>query len=314
LGIRYILTKESAISNYGFEKIGETGEVSIYENENALPMGFVYNKAIERSTFEALPYDQRQRALLMAVLVEDGYDGLPLLTEEEIDSLSEKETLFDQYEIDYQSAENYSFVFEPNTEEEVLAVQITFDGAGKSDLCYSTVDGESFQLPITQVSEGQIFEINVAGVNRIWADSPNWANIMTLRMAVIPKSVYYNTYQNLVDTLQKNGVTITEAGDNSMQGTFSCETDGVLYLPIVSGSGWEIYVDGEWQPEMQVNDTFTGIAVSAGTHELALRYGYTSDFINTYGNDFKWIAICAAIILVGSVLPLIQKKESRKRQ
>ena len=308
LGMRYILTKESDVANYGFEQIGITGDVSIYENKNALPMGFVYTKAIERSTFEKLPYNQRQRALLMAALVEDGTDVLPLLTEEEIAALSEKETLFDQYEVALQSAENYSFVFEPNTEEEVIAVQITFDGAGKSDLCYSTVDGDTFHMPIHQESEGQIFEINVAGVNRIWADSPNWANILEIRVAKIPKSIYYASYNAILDNMQKNGVTINAYEDNYLLGTFTNETDGILFLPMIQGRGWGIYVDGEWQPEIIINDAFAGIVVPAGTHELMMEF-WNADAWGAYRNEIKWIAICVCFIIAGSIWNLIQKRK-----
>lgn len=316
LGIKYILTKEENVANYGFEKIAQTGEVSVYENKDALPMGFVYAKAIEKSTFEKLPYNQRQRALLMAVLVEDGTSTLPLLTKEELDSLDEREELLNQYEIEVQSAENYSFVFEPNTEEEVVAVQISFDSAGKSDLCYSTIDGAVFHMPIHQVSEGQIFEINVAGVNRIWADSPNWANIMNLRVAKIPKSVYYESYQNITNQMYESGVIIVKAEDSYIDGKFTAKEDGLLYLPIVYGTGWSVYVDGERQQIIQCNDTFYGVAVSAGTHRLELLFE-CSDFATAYKQEMKWLTVCACVFFAGSLLPVIRRKmdcKKRKRE
>lgn len=310
LGIRYILTKEQDVANYGFEKIGQTGEVSIYENKNALPLGFVYTKAIERSTFEALPYNQRQRALLMAMLVEDGTDVLPLLSEEELASLQIKEELFDQYEVPIQSAENYSFVFEPSKENEVILVQITFDGAGKSDLCYSSIDGHIYHMPIHQESEGQIFEINVADINRVWADSPNWANIMEIRVAKMPQSVYYESYDQIVDTMRNNGVTVLEADDNYFLGTFSNEADGVLFLPIIERRGWDILIDDEWQPELIINDTLSGIVVPKGKHKLEMTFA-NSNAIDAYRLEARWILSCCFIWGIGSWLNVRDKKNEK---
>lgn len=308
LGIKYALTKEGQIANYGFEYVNSIDGITVYENKKAMPMGFVYEKEIKRSTFERLPYNQRQRALLEAVLVEDDVDILPELSEDEVAALGEKESLFEKYEIEFQSAENYSFVFEPNTEEEMIAVMITFDSTGKSDLCYSTLDGASYHMPIHQVSGGQIFEINTSGVSRIWADSPNWANIMSLRIAKIPKSEYYETYDDIVDEQNKSAVNVSLSEDNHIVGEFYSEEGGILYLPIPANGGWQVYLDDEWQNVLVVNDAFIGIPVSKGTHTIKL-WNWGTTFWGAYKKNIIWLAICVTIIVIGTVW---KKKKARK--
>lgn len=311
LGIKYALTKEGQIANYGFDYVNSIDDIAIYENTKAMPMGFVYDKQIKRSVFETLPYNQRQRALLEAVLVEDDVDILPELSKDEVIALSEKERIFEKYEIEFDSAENYSFVFEPNTEDEMIAVMITFDNTGKSDLCYSTVNGEIYHMPVYQVSEGQIFEINISNVNRIWADSPNWANITSLRIAKIPKDVFYSTYNSIIEAKSKSAVTVTLSEDNYIVGNFYSEEGGILYLPVPANGGWQVYLDGEWQDVFVVNDAFIGVSVSKGTHMIELcNWGAT--FMGVYKKNIILFTICVTIIGIGTVWKKKSKREDKK--
>lgn len=302
LGIKYALTKDDSIANYGYTKIGEAGDVDIYENENAIPMGFVYNYAIERSAFEKLDSKQRQQVLLRACLVEDGSDGLPMLSNEILEELELTEALFEKYEISYESAENYSFVFEPTTEDEMLAVKIIFDKTGRGNLCYSTEDGTSNSMLILQEDSdtGQIFEIAENNVSCIWSNSPNWAEITSLRIAKIPKAEYYAAYEQDIDNLKKSAVEIINFEDNYLKGCFSTETDGMLYLPVPNNSGWLVYVDGKIQERQTINDAFMGISVSAGEHIIELLY-LAGTFQYVYGNDIKCLLGCAIVIALGSI-------------
>ncbi len=312
LGIKYAITKEDSFANYGYEKTAELDSVSIYENTKAAQMGFVYQYAIERSEFEKLTSKQRQMVLLEACLVEDGSSLLPLLPEERIEEIKQQEELFNQYEIEYQSAENYSFVFEPTTEEEVLVVQMSFDKAGKGYLCYSTVDEKSGRMILTEEIEstGQMYEIAADGVNRIWVDSPNWAELLSLRIAKIPKIEYYALYERNTQNIRENAVSITSYRDNYMEAEVNAKTDGMLYLPIVN-AGWYVSVDGTWQDSlMTINDAFIGVPIGAGEHSLIIKYP-DGEFWYCYKRDIARFAIAIGIVIVGTILMRRKKKEVR---
>lgn len=309
LGIKYALTKDESVANYGYTKIGEAGNVNIYENKNAMPMGFVYHYAVERSTFETLDNKQRQQVLLRACLVEDGNSSLPLISSEKLEELEITDTLFEKYEIPFESAENYSFVFEPTTEDEMLAVKIVFDKTGRGNLCYLTEDGTSNSMLILQEDSdtGQIFGIDESNVSRIWSDSPNWAEIISLRIAKIPKEEYYAIYEQDLDNLKKSAVEIIKYEDDYIKGSFHTETDGVLYLPVPNDGGWQVYIDGELQEKMTINDAFIGIPVSAGEHTVTLLCG-TGTFGIVYGKDIKLLVGCVILIILGSIWLHTKKK------
>lgn len=301
LGIKYALSKGDGIANYGYHKIGMVGDVSIYKNEYAMPMGFVYNCAIEQDTFEKLDSKQRQQVLLKACLVENGSSVLPLISDEKLAELDKTEELFRQYEIPFESSENYSFVFEPTAENEMLAVKISFDKTGRGSLCYSTEDGKTNSMLILQeeCDTGQIFEIVESGVNRIWSDSSNWAEITDLHIAQIPKSEYYALFEQDIARLKESAVEVTSYTENSIIGNFEAKEDGMLYLPIPSG-GWQVFIDGELQNIQTINDAFIGVYVSAGSHTLEVLYP-TGTFWSVYGKDIIVLIGCIGIIILGNI-------------
>jgi hypothetical protein len=70
---KYILSKNpsSQYAGFGYKKIQQTGDVHIYQNSFALPIGYTYNKFILQSDFDKLPVFQKDIALLRAALIED---------------------------------------------------------------------------------------------------------------------------------------------------------------------------------------------------------------------------------------------------
>ncbi|MDO8879562.1 MAG: YfhO family protein [Coriobacteriia bacterium] len=59
---------------YGFEPAEEysTDEYTVYRNEHALPIGFVYDHAIERSVYEGMSVLEKQQVMLDAAVIDDG--------------------------------------------------------------------------------------------------------------------------------------------------------------------------------------------------------------------------------------------------
>jgi uncharacterized membrane protein YfhO len=301
LGVKYALAQDySGISNYGYEQIGETGSVRIFENTSAVPMGFVYYETISREEFEALSYYERQTALMEACLTDED-TGVESISQESIDRIKSIRALVDEYQIEFEySTKSWSFEFEPNTGDEVLLVTIAFtDNAGETAMLkYRTEDGAEYGERITGLycAEGNIFEITQAGVDSIWFDAD--AGAEGLKIAKVPKSVYYALWEENTARQQAGRVTLSETRSDYMRGTFTAEQDGILYLPIVN-NGWQVCIDGVGQNIMTVNDAFIGVIVTAGTHELELSYP-TGSLWSGYKKRVKIYGACLAVILFGS--------------
>ncbi|MBN2847043.1 MAG: YfhO family protein [Coriobacteriia bacterium] len=83
LGVRYYIATVGwrQYVPYGFKRMDElsTDDHTVYENEHALPLGFVYDGVVRRSTYESLDALGKQQVLLEAAVVED--DALVTLPE-----------------------------------------------------------------------------------------------------------------------------------------------------------------------------------------------------------------------------------------
>ena len=79
--VRYVIAANpTAFIPYGFEQVAEdTGKHTgrkyyVFENKNALPLGYTYDNFIPREKFDAMAVHDRQEAMLQGVVL-DGYDN-----------------------------------------------------------------------------------------------------------------------------------------------------------------------------------------------------------------------------------------------
>lgn len=311
LGVKYILSQNDGVSNYGYEQIDRIGEIRLFRNEYAAPMGFVYSHVISRSQFEQLNYKERQWALMDACLVDED-TNIPELTDEEIQLIRKQSDLFDIYEIPFEySTETYRFEFEPSTEDEVILVKIHFESdAGEfAKLKFADTDGKEYEVKVSALysAGGQIFEMIQGNVNALWIDSK--ASYDSIRIAKVPKTIYYQGIETAIAQQQESKVILQKTEDNYMEGSFFSGTDGILYLPVVN-NGWRILIDGEEQDIITVNDAFIGVPVTEGLHELQMICS-----LGTWWNGYKKVAmklvICLCIIALGSYFT--KRKGSREK-
>lgn len=82
-------------------------------------------------------------------------------------------------------------------------------------------------------------------------------------------------YEEYAEKLDASSYKIENWDNDYLNGTVTNEEDGILYLSILRNPGWHIYVDGEEvSPIKDVNISFIGAPVPAGTHKVELVYEY----------------------------------------
>lgn len=308
ISVKYALTRQDNAQNYGFTPLFTMDDIYVYENQNAVTNGFVYDCVIDRSRFELLSYKERQQVLLEAALVEDGSSTLPQISEERLQQLHEQNfDLFDSYEVTEQ--ELYD---NPITDKEMLAVKLQFanQNQGVEYLCHRTVDGKqgSQFIMLQDFAVGQVFEIIEPGVNQVWVEG--WADLVSIRYAKIPKDIYFAKYEENVRNIKEQAVQVESYNpkDNHTVGTFLAKEDGILYLPIPSGSGFQIYIDGEYQNQFTINDCFIGINVTKGTHELEYIYPDHGTMWDRYQYWLKRFELVIAAMVIITVAMYCKKK------
>ncbi|MBM4310596.1 MAG: YfhO family protein [Deltaproteobacteria bacterium] len=71
-GVKYFLAKKGHAVPFGYEYMHTAGDIDIFENRHALPLGFVYDACIDHATFSRLENHQKDEVLLKAFVAEPG--------------------------------------------------------------------------------------------------------------------------------------------------------------------------------------------------------------------------------------------------
>ena len=121
-------------------------------------------------------------------------------------------------------------------------------------------------------------------------------------------SVPISGYDQQAQKLQKNSLNISSFRDNTVEGTFTSEADGLLYLSIPYNAGWKITVDGNNITDpILTNVGFMGIPVEGGTHFIKMEF-------RPFGFKLGILGTLAGISLLISFSIHFRKRSDRKVQ
>ena len=102
LGVKYVLSKNVIpYKNFGYDSLSKVGDVTIFKNPNALPMGFTYDAFMLDSEFKKLSALQKDLSLMKVFVINDSEkpkfrnlkevkDTVAVLTLQEIKKLSDE--------------------------------------------------------------------------------------------------------------------------------------------------------------------------------------------------------------------------------
>ena len=245
LGIRYLLSPvHDADTLYNFTYQDTDGELSLYENENALSIGFMVNDDIkEWDIHDGNPLEVQNSFVQLAaglepiysydraIELEDGVNNGILIPEDKqvyfymgvnVDTL---ELNTPEYSRTY---ENYTdFVFQAN-------------GTDGKDLADFTV---------------------TLGDN--WKDNELKAYVYTCSNA---------DYQNVIDHLAEHQMEQVTINGNKINGIVTADKAGTLLLTMPYDKGWTVTVDGEKTDTYAVGGTLTGVHMGRGKHTVEMNY------------------------------------------
>jgi len=124
---------------------------------------------------------------------------------------------------------------------------------------------ESISLPQTisacDVVPGDVIEIQVSC-------KANEQSNMSIRAATVNEEVFRQGY----DILKASTLELTEFRNTYIEGTISCNRDGLLYTSIPQDGNWVATVDGEEAEIVTVGDAMVGVMLTQGEHTVAFRY------------------------------------------
>lgn len=296
--VKYFLRHEGtdAVVPYGFEPTGETldlpdgSSAQVYENAFALPLGYAYESRLSSAAYEALPIEDKLRALTRYAIVEDGGS--------EIEGGAQGASLSDAVEIDLTRTEEANARFLPHGMDGEEGGTVTFSFAAPEDseiyLLFEGMDLTSLERlrdgSITVRSEAGETTANVPHPNNnFYFSKRNFAFCLgsgdldhceirfendasyrfdRVRLIALPLS----EYRSDISDRRAEALTDVAVSDDRVTGRIEVSGDRVLQIAIPFSEGWSARVDGSAQPLYRCGGMYMGLDLQAGEHEIELRY------------------------------------------
>ncbi len=109
----------------------------------------------------------------------------------------------------------------------------------------------------------------VSGEIKIVFDNVGHYSFDALHVYAVPMDLYEQSAKKLV----KNKLDIDTFDNDQITGTVNAKTDSMVYMSILGTPGWDVSLDGNQVKKLDnVNISFIGFPVSAGTHKLEMHY------------------------------------------
>ncbi len=266
-------------------------ENNILENEYALPIGYTYDRYLSISDYESLNAIQKQEIQLRAAALANA----PASKEIEHCSL---ECAAKQIPV---SMECDGVVIDHGTavvEKQNATIELTFEGMPNCET-YLRING----MDLTSGNSSRKWTIRaysdeIRAEALFMSDGDQYSNglksqVLNLGYSedarsnckiVFPSKgtfllddleiwcVPVTEYAEHIDTLREDVLENVETNWRGLKGTISVSSDKILCLSIPYDEGWTAYVDGKNTDLMQANTAWMAIELSAGEHEIELRY------------------------------------------
>ena len=281
MGIKYIYSINGVTSyegNPNYDKIYDDGVIA-YKNNNALPLCFLVNSDI-------LNYKQVSEEKMS-----ENINSFAAQMNNCGDIITE---IIPQYELNYSGCSlKYSkgneieFEYSENKgERKNIDIDFSIEEEGEYyiDIREYNEDYITLELDGNIINEG-IWLTN--GFNRLGnlhlgeivhiniSDNEGNSYQKNNETAIVKIFVYRVNHDNLNKYVENNikyGMNIQEASDSSVTGIIKSTDDKVLFTSIPYDENWHVYVDNTEINKCCIADTFLGVPLTDGEHEVMFKY------------------------------------------
>ncbi|EEG72700.1 hypothetical protein CLOHYLEM_07339 [[Clostridium] hylemonae DSM 15053] len=266
MGVRYIVGDRAPA---GYEKIGQSGSVNIYENKNAAPAAYVTDRIISEDTYSDLSYPERQLALLGAAVAHtpDTVDDIPVNVKKVNAHISttviKGNASYGSVSVDSDMpGDTYLFLeFDVKNNRPSEDVTVTVNGEQNKlsarKAAYYNGNTTFHYTSLLKAGETE-FPVKFGKGNYEISNVRAWTGTAGEEAAA-------ELYR------RPAALEVTGAG-NVLEGTAESEHGGWLITSVPYDKSFQLYVDGRQQKIRRVNTAFVGVPLKAGAHEIRLVY------------------------------------------
>jgi hypothetical protein len=303
LGMKYLIADpEISLPSADFSYVASAGNHEIYQYENGLPFGYLYDQIWDLDEIGELSGEDCTRAILSGFYFTDeektdsgstGYAQAQLGSEETISILDgEIEPVncsagWSEAGVLYSDMEEDPGIIWTNLDDSVddalmhrLTLTVDPDSMKNGEVTmavYYATDGDAgFNadrcMQFTLYPDEASFSTWIpAGVTDVRVDVDSEETEILLKDLTITT---YPSEEAAYQKLRESKVTDTVFTDDCYQA--SVENDGastqMLCIPLVYMQGWSASLDGETTELYNINGGLCGVEIPSGTHEVTLQY------------------------------------------
>ncbi|WP_026527680.1 YfhO family protein [Butyrivibrio sp. VCD2006] len=320
--LRYNTPDQQAFVPCGYVPSYEKFNFGIYENPDAMPLGFTYNAAISESAFNELSPIEREEALLYGAVVRDDVAGKypeaePVFTSESIPYEITLEGEIKEAKGGYKAKAGSSILLtfngnpgcetllylknlkvKSNTDVPSITVSTELaDGTGimkridyKCESSWYYSGWHNFIVNLGNANEAKTYirlTFNDKGTYKFDEMSVFCRSLTTMHAQL--SALKAHTMQDV--DLHKNPISFAT---NMITGSIDTEDSELLFLSVPYVKGWTAYVDGKKTELLAADTMFSAIEMSAGHHDIKLVYHTPGLFAGII------LSLLGLILLLGS--------------
>lgn len=276
LGIRYVLLQARLTTHPQLtllDSVSYGGQnYYIYENTDALGVGYVADSAVKEYTYTKYNPIVSQELLFNALTGLD--DKLYTLCAIEADGNGIGSTSYNEsgfYVSPTDGSESTSFTATIPTGGQLFlyadcgaadAISISYasgDGNEQNGNSWSVTPYEPY------IIDGGVVQAGATVTMTVTSDSACSGNFYVAMLNT-------EAYEKGMAVLANSQLKITEFDQNSLVGTVNADRDGVLTTSIPYDAGWKVTVDGKAVETYGINDGFLAFDITTGAHTIAFEY------------------------------------------
>lgn len=269
LGIKYILNKDKELYNYNMKFVMDG--VQVYENPNALSIGFMADNNVKNASLKDINPFINQNVLLNSMLSGNSGDVFKRLFADDV-----------QYQnVNVENAGDHT-KYTPITNGLDTYIKFTITAA-TDDIIYFFlpsqyersvniwVNGEF----VSQYFEGENYCIMPIGKYKAGEQITIQTTLLKEDLYMMDQYFYYldgNAFNKDISELKQNQWNITKHTDTYLEGQITAKASQVMFTSIPYEPGWNIKVDGKAVSPIKLADSLIGIEVPEGTHTVTMSF------------------------------------------
>lgn len=289
MNMKYIISKDSMIQNFGYEYVDTIGDKEVYENEYALPLAVPYDTYIVQEEFEEMNLLERRQTFYQAAVLEEDVSETGIEKMEAADLCTAD---LEKYEISFRKKKGENGVtlqFPAISDSEVVVIKTSIsaerlDTEKGEDIfnCFYS-DNEKTGGVTYGLQEGThdyFFEFNGEDINSVRISANEKMDVKKLHVYVLPQEEYYENYIKQAKEWQKEGLQNVTYQNNSITGDITADKKKLLVFSVPYDEAFKLYVDGKEQEILVANIGFMSGWIEEGSHQIELKYEPEYSYVN----------------------------------